>query len=651
MKGCLYSFVLLLAACLLVLSSPLAAATPAIILQDEGIQALDRDFLYLKDDEGHLTLVDINQLDTASHFIQPQPGQLNQGYSHAVYWLKLDISNASQIQDWFVQARSPFVELSTYRQSPAGLIRISKDPAFQKQPAVSPLLLAPGERAIVFLRLQSPFIVDLHLDLLPRDLLSQRIESARTFVAIIAGCFLATILYNFFLFLSLRDRTYFFYLLFATVNSIINLMAVPFPSDIMSWFGWDWWDWLPLYQPLAPLTTYLFARSFLQTAHHHPRLDKALLLYMLGLILFQCSSLVLPRNEILALQDPYLLLGIFLLLFAGLFSLMQGYAPAIYFLLGIGSFLTGILIYISKSLGALPSNLYTNHAHLAFQAAEMFLMSLALGARIKLLDAAKTRAEVTAEVKSRLLRIISHDMATPLTVVKATAHHMKKAQAEDLHVERIIRATGILEDISRFIRKSETMPQGMDMSLSPIRLQDVFDELSFLFEDKAREKNIQLRFSWDSPELTVMAERISLSNEVLGNLISNAIKFSYPQSVIEIRATLQKPGRVLITIRDQGMGMDQPTVHRLFDPLKKQSRPGTSGERGIGFGMPLAKAYVDAYGGHIEVESIPVEENRPHAGTTVRLFLNAASPASFPQKAAVMKDGASSTPASLNEPR
>jgi signal transduction histidine kinase len=253
----------------------------------------------------------------------------------------------------------------------------------------------------------------------------------------------------------------------------------------------------------------------------------------------------------------------------------------------------------------------------------MILMSLALGARIKRLDAAKTRAEVTAEVKSRLLRITSHDLATPLTVIKATAQALKKSGHDHPRVDRIMRATEIMESIIHFVRKSESMPQGVELPRQPVPLQDIFEELAFLFQDRAQDKDLQLNFKLDPPDLTVFAERVSLVNEVLGNLLSNSIKFSFPRTAIDISACATHRGFVTIVIRDRGVGMEAALLKNLFDFSKKQSRPGTQGERGIGFGMPLVKAYIDAYGGTIEVESMTMDKDPRLAGTKVSITLPA----------------------------
>jgi signal transduction histidine kinase len=601
-----------------------AQSPPIVRLHPDGVTEVSSQFLVYTDHSGQLEIQDI--LKHPPEFLPAQRGTLNTGYSSLTYWIKLQLENPGLEEGWFVVAEVPQIRLEAWRFHPEGTTPIRREEHLEDHDDIIPLRLAAGATSIFYLRLRTPYIADLRLSVMNRKNLMRRNHLQTVVVALVAGCLLAMIVYNFFLFLTLRDRNYFYYLLFALVNSHLNLIAVDFPRNIDNWFGWNWWSLMPFYVPMAPMVTFIFARSFLQTHQQSPRLDKLMLAYMGGLIIIMLAAFVAPPAPLLNFLNVYMVLGVWLLLFAGLFSLLSGFQPARFFLAGIGTFLVGILILLLRSIGLLPNNFYSSNAHVMAQAAEMLLMSLALGNRFKLLEDAKTRAEASAEVKSRLLRIISHDIVTPLTVVKATAYQLKKEVSDPSRVERIMRATTIIEDIVSFIRKKEMMDSGESMELGTVVLKDVFDELAFLFHDQAQEKSIDLHFELEHPDLAVIAEPVSLGNEVLGNLISNAIKFSYPGCPVHIRANRLRNGLVQISIQDSGIGMDADTIACLFDPAVKQSRQGTQGEKGIGFGMPLAKAYVDAYRGLIEAESRLQEHDKQNSGTTIRIILEAASP-------------------------
>ncbi len=123
----------------------------------------------------------------------------------------------------------------------------------------------------------------------------------------------------------------------------------------------------------------------------------------------------------------------------------------------------------------------------------------------------------------------------------------------------------------------------------------------------------------------VLADAKILANHVFNNLISNAIKFSYPDSSIVV--TVHRQGdRITIQVTDRGIGMPPELVASLFDLDAKTTRPGTDGEPGTGFGMRTVKSFMDLFGGQIEISSTP-ESLRPNDhGTTVGIRLRSAQP-------------------------
>jgi signal transduction histidine kinase len=77
---------------------------------------------------------------------------------------------------------------------------------------------------------------------------------------------------------------------------------------------------------------------------------------------------------------------------------------------------------------------------------------------------------------------------------------------------------------------------------------------------------------------------------------------------------------VLISIKDSGIGMPNKIKDSLFSSTAKTSRPGTNGEKGTGFGMPLVKVMIEEMGGHVTVDSIEkVADNQTDHGTTIHL--------------------------------
>jgi signal transduction histidine kinase len=120
-----------------------------------------------------------------------------------------------------------------------------------------------------------------------------------------------------------------------------------------------------------------------------------------------------------------------------------------------------------------------------------------------------------------------------------------------------------------------------------------------------------------------MAEPVSFMNSALNNILTNAIKFSFPGGVITIAAR-NLGAAVELSVTDRGIGMSEKLLADLFDISKQTSRNGTSGEKGTGFGMPLLKKFVSLYGGAVEIESKDIKKYPEGHGTKVTLRLAAA---------------------------
>jgi two-component system, sensor histidine kinase and response regulator len=118
----------------------------------------------------------------------------------------------------------------------------------------------------------------------------------------------------------------------------------------------------------------------------------------------------------------------------------------------------------------------------------------------------------------------------------------------------------------------------------------------------------------------VMVEKTSFINSVINNILTNAIKFSHPDSAIEINASIADK-KVSVSFRDNGIGIPDGILKDLFDLDKATSRAGTQDESGTGWGMPLVKNFVEAYGGKITITSSEKDTGTRKRGTEVLLTL------------------------------
>lgn len=224
-----------------------------------------------------------------------------------------------------------------------------------------------------------------------------------------------------------------------------------------------------------------------------------------------------------------------------------------------------------------------------------------------------------------LLKVLMHDIANPLMVIKFYADKILGESRADTRVEKISKSATSIEEIITQVKGRYLVQKGhQSLVLAPVSLEDCFKEVSFIFAQSLEKKRIELRFTDHTGGKTkVLADKASLTHSVLSNLISNALKFSKPGSTIEIIA--QERGQsVTLEVRDAGPGIPKEIIDQLHQDDQIRSSEGTAGEIGHGFGLSIARSFVHSYGGEIEFESMLIPQHQLREGSNIRISLDRA---------------------------
>lgn len=232
--------------------------------------------------------------------------------------------------------------------------------------------------------------------------------------------------------------------------------------------------------------------------------------------------------------------------------------------------------------------------------------------------------EATEQNKS-LVNILCHDVAAPLTVLDFYFEIMP--QEADLEIKKhyeknAMRSLKTLLEIVETVKELQTFSYGkVDMEMVPVEPIEVIEEVSASFERTLKEKNIQIRLNNNlSADSKISADRGILKNQVLSNLVSNAIKFSHSNSYLEI-ILREDNSHVELTIKDHGVGVPPELMPKLFKACERTTRLGTSKEKGTGFGLALVKTCIEMMGANIRVESqVETDYNSDHGSSFIIQF-------------------------------
>ncbi|MDC7232586.1 MAG: hybrid sensor histidine kinase/response regulator [Spirochaetales bacterium] len=242
------------------------------------------------------------------------------------------------------------------------------------------------------------------------------------------------------------------------------------------------------------------------------------------------------------------------------------------------------------------------------------------------LDELKARVEMHLELKSNrdlllqrnmeqneLLHILHHDLANTFTSLSALAQFLQKESEQELpHLPKIISTVKNGCEIINMVRNLGS-GDSAHLTLKAVSLRSAFSESASILEPMLLKKNIDLKTDFEGDPL-ISAEKSSLVNSVINNLLTNAVKFSYPGESISV-AIREEPEGVRFTIEDRGIGMPADMVQSLFDPGRNFSRIGTEGERGTGFGMPLVRKFLTMYQASISISSREIDPHPHDHGT------------------------------------
>ena len=199
---------------------------------------------------------------------------------------------------------------------------------------------------------------------------------------------------------------------------------------------------------------------------------------------------------------------------------------------------------------------------------------------------------------------VAHDLRTPLTRFRNVAEAALVAGDAKGAREGLARALEEADRVSATLTAlmdiSEAETGTMALVREPVRLKQVVDEAVSLYADEAEDRVIALR-SAVGDDFHVVGDHTRL-RQVLANLIENAVKYTDPDGCIDIDASATD-GCVTLTVRDTGIGIDPEHLPFVWDRLFRADASRTT--RGLGLGLALVKAVVEAHSGHVEVSSVP----------------------------------------------
>jgi PAS domain S-box-containing protein len=238
-----------------------------------------------------------------------------------------------------------------------------------------------------------------------------------------------------------------------------------------------------------------------------------------------------------------------------------------------------------------------------------------------------TREREQEEQRSTFISVISHELQTPIAIIKGFASTLARTDATFDMEARRSRLLAIEEEADRLnklvgnlLYASRIQAGGLQMEIAPLDLSNLVQKVAHRLQVKSPDVTIMVDLPANLP--TVMADRDRIE-ELLENLLDNAIKYSPDKQEVTVacRATGDE---VIVSVSDLGMGISLRDQEQIFDRFYRVGDNMTRSMQGAGLGLYICRAIVEAHGGRIWVESLL------HEGSTFSFSLPRMEKAQLP---------------------
>jgi two-component system, sensor histidine kinase LadS len=615
-----------------------------LVLTDSGRVVIGTRMLYWRDAVDTLTVKDVDNIKFQAITRGSVP---NFGFDYAPYWFKMEIGNQSHYEDWLLEIDfAPLDQVDFYMFDSTGMVHKTAGDLLPQHARdvlhrhpVFPFVLKQNQSQIIYLRVKTISAVQVPAILWNQEAFEQASYHIQIFNGLFYGAMFIMILYQLFLFFSIRDQITFYY--------ILTLLAM---TNVVSFFqGYNflylhpqepvWNDIFAMFTgPTFILTSTLLTRSFLNLRVINKWLDFILLSNMVIDVVIGILMFIYFRDISYKYHHYFIFSHCIIALIAAGYCLHKKYRPARFYLIAWIAPLLAAVFFTMGNLGFLSGFLSTSNIGLMTGIIlQTLFISFALGDRWNTLEKENRRAkeaelereheekirleeevkirtveiqqqnlelEEVNHVKDKLLSVVSHDIRSPLGSLHLALNLVKSGSLSAEDFQKVsegleARLTQTTEFIDNLLQWAKLQMRGETFDPDRTDLSVLADESVKLLQPECEQKKIQLK-NHLLGTLEAYAD-MNMVRSVFRNLLTNAIKFTRPGGTVSVSG-YRIDRKIIISIADSGVGIPEKNREKLFT-ISSVATQGTQQEKGTGLGLLLCKEFVEKNNGSIWFET------------------------------------------------
>jgi len=601
---------------------------------------------YLEDRAGNLTVDDVAGGNFDKMFVPSREAIPNFAFTDSVYWVRFTVTTGALNQpNWILEFSYPLMDrIGLYEVKKGSRPVLLKETGFAlpfstreiaQRFFLFTIRLGPGETKTYYLRLVNQDRMEIPLKLWSAGAYFARDHNEQYLLGVYLGIILFICIFNMFIFASIRDLSYLYYVLFVLSFGFFQLTQ---NGTLQEYF---WPSLLESFSHVIPfsiaitlLTLVLFTRSFLDAKKLYPAFNRYFVILASFIAVSMTFQLFVKYSVAVQAQVGLALLTLISVFGIGTLGAFRKSRPARYFIVSWMVILTGGMVYALKVLAVLPTNAFTTYAIQIGSVIQFTLLALGLGDKINFMKLEKDLAQQESirsqqlaidnlnkadRLKDEFLANTSHELKTPLVGIIGMAESLVDGAAGPVSIEMkynlsmIIssgkRLASLINDILDFSRMKNST---IELNQRPVDLHQLVDLVYIMANMLLHGKRIQLLNEVPVGLPLVNADENRLQ-QIFINLVGNAVKFTdrgYVRITARPPGPDQTPGMVEITVEDTGIGIPSNKLKEIFRSFEQVDASISREYGGTGLGLSITKKLIELHGGEIRAESDPGKGSR-----------------------------------------